>query len=72
MYLNETYSRVWVDKDLSDMLPAKSGLKKKKKGDSSSPLLVKFALTYAICHEEGSGKTGGLEIKCCTSAFGLS
>ena len=27
MYLNETYSRDWVGKHLSDMFPIKNGLK---------------------------------------------
>ena len=36
MCLNETYSRVWVGKDLSDMFPIRNGL---KQGDVLSPLL---------------------------------
>jgi len=36
MCLNETYSRVQVDKHLSYMLPVRNGL---KQGDVSSPLL---------------------------------
>jgi len=43
--LNETYSRVWVGKNLSDVLPIRSGL---KQGDALSPLLFNFALEYAI------------------------
>jgi len=27
MYLNETYSRVWVGKHLSDLFPVRNGLK---------------------------------------------
>ena len=34
--LNETYSRVWVGKNLSDMFPIRNGL---KQGDALSPLL---------------------------------
>ena len=45
MYLNETYSRVRVGKRLSDMLPIRNGL---KQGDPLSPLLLNFALEYAI------------------------
>jgi hypothetical protein len=41
----ETYSRVWVDKNLSDMFPIRKGL---KQGDALSPLLFNFALKYAI------------------------
>ena len=36
MCLSETYSRVWVGKDLSDMFPIRNGL---KQGDVLSPLL---------------------------------
>jgi hypothetical protein len=45
MSLNETYSRVWVGKHLSDTFPIKKGL---KQVDALSPLLFKFALEYAI------------------------
>jgi sorting nexin-29 len=45
MRLNETYSRVWVGKDLSDRFLIKNGL---KQGDALSPLLFNFALEYAI------------------------
>ena len=44
MCLNETYSRVRVGKNLSDMFPIKNGL---KKGDALEPLLFNFALLYA-------------------------
>jgi hypothetical protein len=43
--LNKTYSRVRVDKHLSDRFPIKNGL---KQGDAVSPLLFNFALEYAI------------------------
>ena len=43
--LNETYSRVWVDKHLSDMFPIKNDL---KQGDSLLLLLFNSALDYAI------------------------
>ena len=45
MCLNETYNRVWVGKNLSDMFPIRNGL---KQGDVLSPLLFNFALEYAI------------------------
>ena len=45
MCLTETYSRVWVDKNLSDMFPIRNGL---KQGDALSPLLFNFALEWAI------------------------
>jgi len=43
--LNETYSTGYVGKYLSDMLRIKNGL---KQGDALSPLLLNFALAYAI------------------------
>ena len=43
--LTETYSRVRVGKNLSDMSPIRNGL---KQGDALSPLLFNFALGYAI------------------------
>jgi hypothetical protein len=45
MCLNETYSRVWVDKHLSDTFPIKNSM---KQGDALSPLLFNSALEYAI------------------------
>jgi len=45
MCLTETYSRVRVGKNLSDMFPIRNGL---KQGDALSPLLFDFALEYAI------------------------
>ena len=45
MCLTETYSRVWVGKNLSDMFPILNGL---KQGDSVWPLLFNFALVCAI------------------------
>jgi len=45
MCLNETYSRVWVGKHLSDMFHIRNGL---KQGDVLSPFLFNFALEYAI------------------------
>jgi len=44
MCLSETYSRVRVDKHLSDMVPIKNGLKKR---NALSPLFLNFALEYA-------------------------
>jgi len=45
MCLTETYIRVRVGKNLSDMIPIRNGL---KEGDALSPLLFKIALKYAI------------------------
>ena len=45
MFLNETYSRDWVGKYLSHILPFKKGL---KQGDASLPSLFNFALEYTI------------------------
>jgi hypothetical protein len=45
MRLNKTYSKVRVDKLLSDKFPIQNGL---KQGDALSPLLFNFALEYAI------------------------
>ena len=43
--LNETYNRVQLGKNLSDMFPITTGL---KQGDALSPLLFNFAFYYAI------------------------
>ena len=45
MCLTETYSRVRVGKNLSDMFPIRNGL---KQGDALTPLLFNFALEYTI------------------------
>jgi hypothetical protein len=45
MCLCETYIRVWVGKNLSEMLPIRKGL---KQGDALLPLLSNLALEYAI------------------------
>ena len=45
MCLAETYSRVWVGTNLSDIFPIRNGL---KQGDGLSPLLFNLALEYAI------------------------
>ena len=45
MSLTETYSRVWVGKDVSDRFPIRNGL---KQGHALSPMLFSFALDYAI------------------------
>jgi hypothetical protein len=46
MCLTETYSRVRVGKNLSDMLLIENGFEKKRK--TLSPLLFNFALEYTI------------------------
>jgi hypothetical protein len=45
MCLTETYSRVWVGKNLSDMFHIRNGL---KQGEALSPLLFNFALEHAV------------------------
>jgi hypothetical protein len=45
MCLTETYSRVRVGKNLSEMFPIRNGL---KQGDALSPLLFNFSLEHAI------------------------
>ena len=45
MFLTETFSRVRVGKNLSDMFPIRNGL---KQGDALSPLLFNFALVFTI------------------------
>ena len=45
MCLTEMYSRVQVGKNLSDMFPIRNGI---KQGDALMPLLLNFALEYAI------------------------
>jgi len=45
MCLTETYNRVRVGKNLSEMFPIRNGLKQR---DAPSPLLFTFALEYAI------------------------
>ena len=51
MCLTETYSRVRVGKNLSDMFPIRNGL---KQGDALLPLLFNFALEYAIKQDAGN------------------
>jgi hypothetical protein len=57
--LNETYSRVWVGKHLSDMFSSKNGLKQ-----AMLYYLCFSTLLYNVCHGEGSGKQVGLKLNC--------
>jgi hypothetical protein len=50
MYLNETYSKVHIGKNLSNEFPVQNGV---KQGDAVSPLIQ---LYFRICHPEGPGK----------------
>jgi hypothetical protein len=43
--LNQTYSKVYIGKHLSENFPIQNGL---RQGDALSPLLFNFALEYAI------------------------
>jgi hypothetical protein len=45
MWLNETYTRVHIDKHLSDTFPFMNGM---KQGDALSP--IAFQLCIRICH----------------------
>jgi hypothetical protein len=45
IYLNETYSKVYIGKHLFDSFPNQNGL---KQGDSLSSLFLSFALEYAF------------------------
>ena len=45
MFLTDTYNRVWVGKNLSDIFPTRNGL---KQGDALSPLLFNFTLEYTF------------------------
>jgi len=45
MSLTETYSRIQVGKNESDIFPVRNGL---KQGDALSPMLFNFALEYGI------------------------
>ena len=58
MCLNETYSRVRVGMNLSDMFPIKKGIETRRCFKA-----IAFNLCFRIYHQEGSGKPGWLEKK---------
>ena len=66
MCQTETYSRVRVGKNLSEMFPIRNDL---KQGDALTPLLFNFTLEYAI--KRVQVKQRWLEIKWYASASGL-
>ena len=45
MSVTDTYSRVWVGKNVYDRFPIRNGL---KLGEALTPMLFNFALRYAI------------------------
>jgi hypothetical protein len=45
IYLKETFSKLHIDKNLSDAFPIQNGQKQR---DDLSPLLFNFALEYAV------------------------
>jgi hypothetical protein len=47
MCLSETYSRVLIRKNLSDMFPIRNGL---KQGDALLPFFFFSTLLYRVCH----------------------
>jgi len=59
MCLTETYSRVRVGKNLSNIFPIRNGL---KQGDAPTPLFLNFALEYAIRRVEVI--QDGLQLNC--------
>jgi hypothetical protein len=59
MCLNETYRRVRVDTHLSYMFPIKNVL---RQGDALSPLLLNFAINYAIRRVQVN--QDGLKLNC--------
>ena len=65
MSLTETYSRVWVGKNVSDRFPIRNSL---KQGDALSPMLFNFSLEYTVRRVQGNG---WLETKWYTSSAGL-
>ena len=56
MCMTETYSRVRLGKNLSEMFPIRNGL---KQGDALSPLFFNFALEYAIKVNQDGLKLNG-------------
>jgi hypothetical protein len=45
MYLNETYSKVHIGKNLSNNFRSQNGI---NQGDASLPVLFNFALVYSV------------------------
>ena len=66
MCLNETYSRVQVGKHLSYMFHITNSFENRRHFTA-----IAFQICFRVCHYEGSGEPGWLEIKWYTSTFGL-